>query len=82
MEIKSILDNIRSSAAAPTPKVLANEQYLYLIFFVEDNSVQDAEHSPFNRVPIDQICSIRFNKYANYRFGNPGDKTIKGHQYY
>ena len=64
MEIKSILENIICSAAAPTPKVLANEHYVYLIFFIEDSSVHDAENSPFNRVPVDQITSIRFNKYA------------------
>ena len=82
MEIKSILENIRCSAAAPTPKVLANEHYVYLIFFVEDSSVQDAENSPFNRVPVDQICSIRFNKYAQYKFGRPNDETLEGHYYY
>ena len=82
MEIKSILENIRCSAAAPTPKVLANEHYVYLIFFVEDSSVQDAENSPFNRVPVDQVCSIRFNKYAKYRFGNPNDETLDGYHYY
>lgn len=82
MKVKPILENIRCSAAAPTPKVLANEHYVYFIFFVEDSSVQDAENSPFNRVPVDQICSIRFNKYAKYRFGNPTDETIEGYRYY
>lgn len=81
MELKVILENIRCSAAAPTPKVLANEHYVYLIFFVEDSSVQDAENSPFNRVPVDQIVSIRFNKYAKYRFGNPDDETLDGYSY-
>ena len=81
MEIKSILKNIICSAAAPTPKVLANEHYVYLIFFIEDNSVHDAENSPFNKVPVDQITSIRFNKYAKYRFGNPNDETIEGYSY-
>ena len=81
MEIKPILENIRCSVAAPTPKVLANEQYAYLIFYIEDSSVQDAENSPFNRVPIDQICSLRFNKYAKYRFGNPNDESIDAYRY-
>ena len=81
MEIKSILENIRCSAAAPTPKVLANEHYVYLIFFVEDSSVHDAENSPFNRVPVDQIASIRFNKYAQYKFGSPYDETLDGYSY-
>lgn len=81
MNIKSILENIRCSAAAPTPKVLANEHYVYLIFFVEDSSVQDAENSPFNRVPIDQICSIRFNKYAKYQFSAFEVDDISNHDY-
>ena len=81
MEIKSILKNIICSAAAPTPKVLANEHYVYLIFFIEDSSVHDAENSPFNRVPIDQITSIRFNKYAKYKFGSPNDEILDGYSY-
>ena len=82
MDIKALLEDIKCSAAAPTPKVLANEHYVYLIFYVEDISVQDAENSPFNRVPVDQIASIRFNKYAQYKFGNPNDESLEGHYYY
>lgn len=82
MEIKAILEHIRCSAAAPTPKVLANEHFVYLIFFVEDISVQDAENSPFNRVPVDQIASIRFNRYIQYKFGSPNDETLEDHYYY
>ena len=82
MEIQLILEQLKCSAAAPTPKVLANEHYVYLIFFVEDVSVQGAEHSPFNRVPVDQICSIRFNKYVRYKMGSPSDEALEGHYYY
>lgn len=82
MEIKSILEHIKCSAAAPTPKVLANEHYVYLIFYVEDISVQDAENSPFNRVPIDQIFSIRFNKYSKYQMGSFEVDDISEHEYF
>ena len=82
MEIKPILEKIRCSAAAPTPKVLANEHYVYLIFFVEDSSVQDAENSPFNRVPVDQICSIRFDKYSKYQLGAFEVDHISSHEYF
>lgn len=82
MELRPILENIRCSAAAPTPKVLANEHYVYLIFFVEDSSVQDAENSPFNRVPIDQIYSIRFDKFSKYQFGAFEVDHISDHEYY
>ena len=82
MEIQLILEQLKCSAAAPTPKVLANEHYVYLIFFVEDSSVQDAENSPFNRVPVDQIASIRFNKYSKYQFGSFEVDDIAKHEYY
>jgi len=82
MEIKPILENIRCSAAAPTPKVLANEKYVYLMFFVEDSSVQDAENSPFNRVPVDQIISIRFDKYSKYQLSEFDVDNISEHEYF
>lgn len=82
MKIKRILENIRCSVAAPTPKVLANERYVYLIFFVEDSSVQDAENSPFNRVPVDQIISIRFDQYSKYQLGAFEVDHIVDHEYY
>jgi len=82
MKIKTILENIKCSAAAPTPKVLANEQYVYLIFYLEDNSVQDAANSPFNRVPIDQICSIRFEKYSKYQLSEFEVDKIANHEYF
>lgn len=81
MEIRPILENIRCSAAAPTPKILANEQYVYLVFYLEDTSVQDAENSPFNRVPVDQICAIRFDKYSEYQLRDFDVDQIRDHEY-
>jgi len=72
---------MKCSAAAPAPKVLCNDHYVYLIFYKEDISVSDAAVSPFNRVPVDQICSIRFSQCIIHTLGHPTDETLASHPY-
>lgn len=62
--------DFKSDIGAPMPKVLADEFFIYLLFFAKEQN----KSGKF-------ICLFKFNSIL-HKFGYPNDEAIEGHKYY
>lgn len=71
VKIIKILDNIQSDVGAPSPKVIADEFKVVLVFYLQQKSENNFD-----------VVRFTFNGYKQFKFGSPNDETISGHPYY
>jgi len=69
MQIKQIHEKFKIDIGAPMPTILSNEFTLYLIFYVR-NTIDN------------RIVTATFNRFIQFKFGNPNDESIEGHPLY
>ena len=83
MRIEQITEKFQIDVGAPTPTILSNEHNLYLIFYV---SIVDANWdgtSVHMRTEKDEgIVTVKFDRFAQFKFGSPNDEAISGHPLY
>lgn len=81
MRVKEINTGIEIDIGAPTPTVLSNELNVYLIFYINKTDPNwDGKTINVRESTDEGITTIRFSKYAQFKFGNPNDETISGHE--
>ncbi|UJH91712.1 hypothetical protein LZ575_03230 [Antarcticibacterium sp. 1MA-6-2] len=83
MHIKQIKEGYTIDAGAPMPTILSNEHQIYLIFYV--SMVNPDWNGPRinERTESDErFVTIKFDRYAQFKFGNPNDEAISGHPLY
>ncbi len=83
MKIEQIKEKFNIDIGAPIPTILSNEHKLYLIFYVsiiDPNWDGTTVHMRSNR--DHGIVTIKFNGFAQFKFGNPNDEAIHGHPLY
>jgi len=67
MRIEQISESFKINPGAPVPRILSNEHTVFLIFYLDCG---------------EKIVTVKFNKFVQYKFGNPNDEAIAGHKYY
>ncbi len=83
MKIEQINESFKIDVGAPIPTVLSNEHTVYLIFYVShvdpswDGSTINVRSNEDNG-----IVTIRFDRYAQFKFGSPNDEAIEEHPFY
>lgn len=80
-EIKLVkLDDFpQMDAGAPLPMIIADELKVILLYYLKSpNPYFDANEE----LPTQEIASITFNFYLQYKFGSPNDEALNGHKYY
>ncbi len=83
MKIEQIKEKFEIDIGAPTPTILTNEHSLYLIFYVSNVDPSWNGETIHLRTNRDEgIVTLKFDKYAQFKFGNPNDETINGHPLY
>ena len=82
MKIEQIKENFKIDAGAPTPTILSNENNLYLIFYIDKiDKNWDGTKVHIRNENDKGIITIKFDRFAQFKFGNPNDETISGHRY-
>ena len=80
MRVKEINTNIQIDVGAPTPTILSNEHEIYLVFYVQKNDPNwDGSTINVRDSSNEGIATVKFSKYAQFKFGNPNDEAIEGH---
>lgn len=69
MRLEKITENFQIDPGAPTPIILSNEDKLFLFFYT-------------NNTKADEFITLRFDSFAQFKFGNPNDESITGHHLY
>lgn len=83
MIVKEVHTNVQIDVGAPTPTLLSNEHEIYLIFYVQkQDSNWDGSTINVRSSTDEGIVTIRFSKYAQFKFGSPNDESISGHLLY
>ena len=83
MQIEQIKEGFTIDAGAPMPTILSNEHNIYLIFYVSNADPNWNETTINKRTENDEgIVTIKFNRFAQFKFGNPNDEAISGHPLY
>ena len=83
MKIEQISEDFEIDIGAPTPTILSNERTVYLIFYVSNIDPDWDGSTVHARSDKDSgIVTIRFDRFAQFKFGSPNDETIEGHPYY
>ncbi|MGB3781229.1 MAG: hypothetical protein WA960_22880 [Tunicatimonas sp.] len=83
MKIEQISENFEIDAGAPIPTILSNEHTVYLIFYVSNIDPDWDGSTVRTRSNEDNgIVTIRFNRFAQFKFGSPNDEAIEGHPFY
>lgn len=83
MEVKKVNTNIQIDIGAPTPTLLSNEHEVYLTFYVQIIDPNwDGTTVNIRESSDEGIATIKFTKYAQFKFGNPNDEAITGHPLY
>lgn len=79
MRIEIITDKFEIDVGAPRPTILSNEHKLFLIFYGQ--SVTNLDKS-IKKEKINNIVTIRFDDFVQFKFGNTNDEAISGHPLY
>lgn len=84
MQANEIILPCSMSKGAPIPKILASEQLLLLIFFIEG---EDDIDLPANIIERDSIndrgtAVLEFDSCLAFKFGGPNDELLQQHPYY
>jgi hypothetical protein len=83
MKIEQISEKFDIDVGAPKPTILSNEQILYLIFYTRliDTSWNGTRDN-LKTDKDDGIVTLKFNRFAQFKFGNPNDESLGGHPYF
>lgn len=82
MRIEQIKESFRIDAGAPLPRILSNELWLYVIFYIRKVDPNwDGSYVKVRDKSDEGIITLKFNLFAQFKFGNPNDETIEGHPY-
>jgi len=80
MKVKQIETNIQIDVGAPTPTIMSNEHEIYLTFYIHKQDPNwDGSTINVRNSTDEGIATIKFTKYAQFKFGNPNDESISGH---
>jgi hypothetical protein len=71
MKIEQIKEKFQIDVGAPMPTILSNEHNLFLIFYASDVETKD-----------DRVVTVKFGRFAQFKFGNPNDESMNGHPLY
>lgn len=83
MKIEQIEEKFRIDVGAPMPTILSNEHNLYLIFYISNvNPNWDGTTVHIRNEEDDGIVTVKFDRFAQFKFGNPNDEAMKGHPLY
>ena len=83
MRIERIKEKFDIDAGAPMPTILSNEHNLYLIFYVNNVDPNWDGTTIHMRSDSDKgIVTVKFDRFAQFKFGNPNDEAIEGHPLY
>ena len=83
MKIEQIKADFDIDVAAPMPKILSNEHHIYLIFYVSNVDPNWDGSTVHMRTENDEkIVTVKFDRFAQFKFGNPNDESINGHPLY
>ena len=78
-----ILEDVQSDIGAPSPKIISDEQNVYLFFYLQKRDPHWDGTSVHVRSDADAgIAVVKFNSFEQYKFGAPNDEAIEGHPYY
>jgi len=83
MKIEHIKEKFDIDVGAPNPIVLSNEHTVYLIFYsqtIDPDWDGTSVHMRTNQ--DDGIVTVKFDRFAQFKFGNPNDEAISGHPLY
>ena len=80
MKIEQIKEGFDIDIGAPMPTILSNEHQIYLIFYVSNVDPNWDRKTIHIRNENDEgVISIKFDRFAQFKFGNPNDEAINGH---
>ncbi|WP_420379382.1 hypothetical protein [Gilvibacter sp.] len=83
MKIEQIKEKFEIDAGAPMPRILSNEHHLYLVFYISKVSPNwDGTSVHVRSDKDDGIVTVKFTRFAQFKFGNPNDEAIHGHPLY
>lgn len=83
MKIEQIKEKFEIDVGAPMPTILSNEHNLYLIFYIKNIDPSWEGKTVHVRTEKDDgIVTIQFDRFAQFKFGNPNDEAIEGHPLY
>ena len=83
MKIEQIKERFEIDVGAPMPTILSNEHDIYLIFYVSSIDPNwDGSTVHMRTENDDGIVTVKFNRFAQFKFGNPNDESIIGHPLY
>lgn len=83
MIIEQIKEGFDIDVGAPMPTILSNEHHIYLIFYVSNIDPEWDGSTVHMRTENDEgIVTIKFDRFAQFKFGNPNDESINGHPLY
>lgn len=83
MKIEQIKEGFDIDVGAPMPTILSNEHHIYLIFYVSNIDPNWEGSTVHMRTENDEgIATVKFERFAQFKFGNPNDESINGHPLY
>lgn len=83
MKIEQLKEGFDIDVGAPIPTILSNEHRIYLIFYVSNIDPNWDGSTAHMRTENDEgIVTVKFERFAQFKFGNPNDESINGHPLY
>jgi hypothetical protein len=86
--MKQILERINDipqcDIGAPLPTIFSNEFDVFLCYYLKSNDKNwDGTYVKIRNANIDKgVACITFNRFIQYKFGDPNDEAIAGHPLY
>jgi len=82
MKVNRIHD-IHIHPNAPMPKIISNDNSLYLIFYLPEEINGEISQLKVRNSILDKgITVVKFEGSLSYKFGSPNDETLIGHPLY
>ena len=83
MKIEQIKEGFEIDVGAPAPTILSNEHHVYVIFYIRDVDPNWDGTTVHVRSEEDEgIVTVKFNRFAQFKFGSPNDEAMNGHPLY
>ena len=83
MKIEQIKEKFEIDIGSPMPTILSNEHIVYLIFYVSNIDPNwDGKTIQMRTEDVDGIVTVKFNRFAQFKFGSPNDEAMEGHPLY
>ena len=83
MKIEQIKEVFDIDIGAPMPTILSNEHHIYLIFYVSNIDPNwDGSTVHIRTENNEGIATVKFERFAQFKFGSPNDESINGHPLY